>query len=527
MSGLGKGVTSASLAKLLLLAGFSVICAKIDPYLNVDAGTMNPVTHGEVFVTDDGGEMDMDLGTYERFLDKSLSREHNITTGQIYSAVIKAERKGKYLGDCVQIIPHITDEIIKRIRSLHETTETEIVLVELGGTVGDIEGLPFLEAFRQIKFKEGDNQSLFVHVTLIPQIGDVGEQKTKPTQHSVQELRRIGIQPDIIIARSEIELTEAVKKKISLFTNVDWRYVISNPDVASIYDVPEVLGNQDIVQRMTQKLDLRKSTIRWGSWPSISSSFVKGTDELRIGMVGKYVSLADSYVSVNHSLLHASAYLGYKIKMDWLDAEKFESDPKLLDTLSKYNGIVVPGGFGRRAAEGIIRVADYARIKRIPFLGLCFGFQLAAISFARNVCGLKEANSTELDEAVKHPVVDLLPDQKNIDKLGATMNLGGHNIEVLEKTFAYSIYGKKIIRQRHRHRYEINSKYWDILRSKGLILSGFSEDGKKVEIIELDNHAFYLATQYHPEFVSRPGKPEPSFLGFVKGSISNARSRDN
>ncbi len=526
MSGLGKGVTSASLAKLLMLAGFTVICAKIDPYLNVDAGTMNPVTHGEVFVTDDGGEMDMDLGTYERFLDKGLSQEHNITTGQIYSAVIKAERKGKYLGDCVQIIPHITDEIIKRIRSLHETVRPDIVLVELGGTVGDIEGLPFLEAFRQIKFEDGDNQSLFVHVTLIPQIGDVGEQKTKPTQHSVQELRRIGIQPDIIIARSETEVTESVKKKISLFTNVDWRNVISNPDVESIYNVPEVLGNQGIVQRITQILELRKSTIRWGSWPTISSSFVNATKELRIGMVGKYVSLADSYVSVNHSLAHASAYLGYRIKLELLDAEKFESEPKLLDTLSNYNGIVVPGGFGLRAAEGIIRVANHARIKRIPFLGLCFGFQLAVISFARNVCGLREANSTELDAAVKHPVVDLMPDQKGIDKLGATMNLGGHNINIVEKTFAYSIYGKKNIRQRHRHRYEINSNYWDILRSKGLILSGFSEDGKKVEIIELDNHAFYLATQYHPEFLSRPGKPEPSFLAFVKSSISNAGSRD-
>ena len=523
MSGLGKGVTSASLAKLLILAGFTVICAKIDPYLNVDAGTMNPVTHGEVFVTDDGGETDMDLGTYERFLDKNLSRKHNITTGQIYSAVIAAEREGKYLGDCVQIIPHITDEIIKRIRSLHEKVETELVLVELGGTVGDIEGLPFLEAFRQIKFKDGDNQCLFVHVTLIPQIGDIREQKTKPTQHSVQELRRIGIQPDIIIARSEVELIEAAKKKISLFTNVDLRYVISNPDVESIYKVPEVLGSQDIVQRIAQKLDLRQSKIRWGSWPKISSSFANVTKELKIGMVGKYVSLADSYVSVNHSLQHASAYLGYKIKMDWLDAERFESDPKLLDTLSDYGGIVVPGGFGRRAAEGIIRVANYARINDIPFLGLCFGFQLATISFARNVCGLKEANSTELDETVKHPVVDLLPDQKEIDKIGATMNLGGHNIKVLEKTCAYRIYGKKIIRQRHRHRYEINPEYWDILQSNGLIFSGFSEDGKKVEIIELDNHAFYLATQYHPEFVSRPGKPEPSFLGFVKGSISNAR----
>jgi len=526
MSGLGKGVTSASLAKLLMLAGFTVICAKIDPYLNVDAGTMNPVTHGEVFVTDDGGEMDMDLGTYERFLDKSLSQEHNITTGQIYSAVIKAERKGQYLGDCVQIIPHITDEIIKRIRSLHETAKTDIVLVELGGTVGDIEGLPFLEAFRQIKFEDGDNQSLFVHVTLIPQIGDAGEQKTKPTQHSVQELRRIGIQPDIIIARSDTEVTESVKRKISLFTNVDWRNVISNPDVESIYNVPEVLGKQEIVQRITQILDLRKSTIQWGSWPSISSSFVNATKELRIGMVGKYVSLADSYVSVNHALAHASAYLGYRIKLELLDAEKFESEPKLLDTLSNYNGIIVPGGFGQRAAEGIIRVANHARINHIPFLGLCFGFQLAVISFARNVCGLREANSTELDAAVKHPVVDLLPDQKGIDNLGATMNLGGHNIKILENTFAYSMYGKKSIRQRHRHRYEINSKYWDILKSKGLILSGFSEDGKKVEIIELDNHAFYLATQYHPEFVSRPGKPEPSFLAFVKSAISNTGSKD-
>ncbi|MFQ6011006.1 MAG: CTP synthase [Nitrososphaerales archaeon] len=527
MSGLGKGVTSASLAKLLMLAGFKVICAKIDPYLNVDAGTMNPVTHGEVFVTDDGGETDMDLGTYERFLDMSLSRDQNITTGQIYSAVIESERKGKYLGSCVQIIPHITDEIRRRIKSLHDTVGTELVLVELGGTVGDIEGLPFLEAFRQIRFEAGDKQTLFVHVTLIPQIGEIGEQKTKPTQHSVQELRRIGIQPDIIVARSEQEVTEAVKRKISQFTNVDWRHVISNPDVESIYRVPEILGGQEVVQRIAEKLELRRSSIRWGSWPSISSSFVKVKNELKIVMVGKYVSLSDSYVSVNHSLAHAAAHLGYRVNTDWIDAERFESNPRSLSTLEQYNGIVVPGGFGRRAAEGIIRVADYARVKDIPFLGLCFGFQLATISFARNVCSLAGANSTELDETVKYPVVDLLPDQKEISDLGATMNLGGHNIRLLEKTAAHKIYGKKIVRQRHRHRYEINPEFWDVLQLNGLVFSGFSEDGKKVEIIELDNHSFYLATQYHPEFISRPGKPEPSFLGFIQGSISNGKLRHN
>lgn len=519
MSGLGKGIVAASIAKLLTMIGLRVSAAKIDPYLNVDAGTLNPIAHGEVFVCDDGSECDMDLGHYERFLDKPLTRYHNITSGQIYLKVINDERKGKYLGQCVQIIPHLTNEIKRRIRLVAEIDNSDCVVVECGGTVGDIESLPFLEALRQMRLEEGSSNTLFVHVTLVPALDVVGEQKTKPTQHSVQELRRIGIQPDIIVARSEKPLTKEVKSKIALFTSVDLSSVISNPDVESIYSVPENLASEGIVSTICEKLQLSNREIQWGDWKEISESFIKNKEEVRIAIVGKYTTLMDSYVSVNHALAHAGAQLGLKVKVGWVEAECFENQGESYNELEKYHGILVPGGFGKRGSEGKIMVANYCREKGIPYLGLCFGFQLALVSFARYACNLENANSTELEPNTPHPVVDLLPEQRDIKDLGATMRLGSHEINLIEGTLAYRLYQRKVIKERHRHRYEFNQNYKEIFERNGVVFSGFSDGGKRVEIMEIPSHPFYLATQYHAEFISRPGRAEPVFLGFVEASL--------
>ncbi|MCS7141162.1 MAG: CTP synthase [Candidatus Nitrosocaldus sp.] len=529
MSGLGKGVVTASIAKLLQLCNLRVSCMKIDPYLNVDAGTMNPMIHGEVFVTEDGGECDMDIGAYERFLDTNLSRDHNITTGKVYSSVIERERKGEYLGQCVQIIPHVTDEIKARIRGLAAKHMLDVLVVECGGTVGDIESLPFLEAMRQIRLEDGAENVLFVHVTLAPVLDVVGEVKTKPTQHSVQELRRIGIQPDIIAVRSRVILDDGIKSKIALFANVSMRDVISCHDVDSIYEVPEVLQQQGIVDRIRHRLGLPDHGFEWGSWRQVMDSYRSLRDGIRIAMVGKYVKLADSYVSVNQALSHAGAMLGYRVRIDHIDAELFEQDSRNLSMLDGYSGILVPGGFGRRGSEGIIRAADYARVKDIPYLGICFGFQLAIVAFARSVCMLDGANSTELDEDARHPVVHLLPEQRDVVNLGGTMRLGTHEIDVKDGTLAYSIYGSRRIYKRHRHRYELNLEYRDILERHGMIFSGWSDGARRMEILELPDSRFYLAVQYHAEFTSRPGRPEEAFLAFVKAALeysgSNERAR--
>ncbi len=523
LSGIGKGVTTASIAKLLQLAGYKVTCAKIDPYLNVDAGTMNPIIHGEVFVTDDGGETDMDLGTYERFLDQNLTRDHNITTGQIYLSVIQRERQGEFLGKCVQIIPNVTDEIKKRIRRLAHDTRSTVLVVECGGTVGDIEGLPFLEAFRQMRMEEGARNAVFIHVTLAPILETVGEQKTKPTQHSVQELRRIGIQPDIIIVRSEKRLNQASKEKISLFTSVDVQSVVSNPDSDSVYEVPEILAEEGILQVITTKMKLRRRDLKWGSWSRIARSFSNSKEYVTIAMVGKYVSLADSYVSVNHALVHAGAALGAKVQVDLVDAEEFEHRATSLNILKKYNGILVPQGFGKRGSEGKIFAANFARENGIPYLGLCFGFQLAAVSFARFVCGLQNANSTEIDPDTPYPVIDLLPEQRTVREIGATMRLGGHDISITPNTLAHKLYGKMVIRERHRHRYELNQQFRSQMEKKGMIFSAYSDQGKRAEILEIPNHQFYVATQFHPEFVSRPGAPEQVYRGFVAGALARRK----
>ncbi|HEX5187132.1 MAG TPA: CTP synthase (glutamine hydrolyzing) [Nitrososphaeraceae archaeon] len=523
LSGLGKGVITSSIAKILQLTNLTVSCVKVDPYVNYDAGTMNPVAHGEVFVTCDGGECDMDIGNYERFLNIKLTREHNLTTGRIYSEVIKDEREGKYLGQCVQIIPHVTDAIKNKLRKLSNEESLDILVIECGGTVGDIESLPFLEAFRQMRLEEGEYNTVFVHVTLAPILDVVGEQKTKPTQHSVQELRRIGINPDIIAVRCKNTLSIDARRKISLFANINSDCVLSCHDVNSIFSVPEILANQGIINIIADKLKLQNLIIKWSNWNYITQSFLKYNQIVKIAVVGKYVSLPDSYVSVYQALSHAAAKLGNKLEVSWIDSEKFDvSSRQKLSLLDKYQGILIPGGFGKRGSEGIINVANYAREENIPFLGICFGFQLSLVSFARNVCGIYDANSTELDPTTKEPVVEFMPEQKHLNNLGGTMRLGCHKIIINPNTLASRIYLNTHINKRHRHRYEFNKNYLSILTKNGLILSGYSDNGKRTEILEIPDHKFYFAFQYHAEFDSRPGKPEQAFESFIK--ISSLKS---
>ncbi len=518
MSGLGKGVVSSSIAKLLQLSDQKVSCVKIDPYLNYDAGTMNPVAHGEVFVTEDGGECDMDIGNYERFLNQNIPKSHNITTAQIYSSVIEKERSGKYLGACVQIIPHITDEIKERLQKIAAEEELDVLVVECGGTVGDIESLPFLEALRQIRVEEGPQSVIFVHVTLAPSLDVVGEQKTKPTQHSVQELRRIGIQPDFLAIRCTKPLLEKTKKKIALFTNVTVNDVISCHDVKTIFMVPQILYDQGIVDFIFKKfgkVGLVNSSSNWDNWNSIVDSFETFDEQkIKIAMVGKYVTLADSYVSVNHALKHAGAKMGKSISIEWLDSENLEN----ISMLSKYNGILVPGGFGSRGSEGIIKVASYSREHNIPYLGICFGFQLAAVAYARDVLKLDGANSTEIEPDSKHPIIDLLPEQKNVQDMGGSLRLGAHSIRIKPNTVASTIYESDVIYKRHRHRYEFNKKYLDEFENSGMIFSAESDKGKRMEILEIPKHKFFLGVQFHPEFHSRAGFPEPVFSAFVEAA---------
>ena len=518
MSGLGKGVTTSSIAKLLQLADQKVSCIKIDPYLNYDAGTMNPVAHGEVFVTEDGGECDMDIGNYERFLNQDIPKSHNITTAQVYSSVIEAERKGEYLGACVQIIPHVTDEIKNRIRKIARDEELDFLIVECGGTVGDIESLPFLEALRQMRVEEGSQGVIFVHVTLAPSLDVVGEQKTKPTQHSVQELRRIGIQPDFLAVRCTLPLEDKTKKKIAMFTNVTTTEVLSCHDVKSIFEVPQMLYDQGIMDSIFTKfgkVGMLNTSTSWDKWNKIAQNMVNHEDQkIKIAMVGKYVTLADSYVSVNHALKHAGAQIGKSVSIDWIDSESISD----YDKLSDYDGILIPGGFGTRGSEGIIKTANYAREKNIPYLGICFGFQLAAIAFGRNVLHYEDANSTEIKKDAKNPIIDLLPEQKNISDMGGSLRLGANTISIKENTNAQKIYNARTISKRHRHRYEVNQKYIPEFEKNGMIFSAESDNGKRMEILEIPTHKFYLGVQFHPEFNSRPGFPEMSFAAFIKAS---------
>jgi CTP synthase len=514
MSGLGKGITTSSVAKLLQMSGFEVSCLKIDPYLNFDAGTMNPITHGEVFVTDDGGETDMDLGTYERFLNRDLTREHNITTGQVYKRVIDDERRGKFLGKSVQIIPHITDEIKRRIRNLAVESGASVLVVECGGTVGDIESLPFLEAFRQMRIEEGPRKTLFLHVSLAPELPVVGEMKTKPTQHSVQEMRRIGIQPDMLVIRGNRALPKEAKEKIALFTSVPVESVISNPDVDSVYDVPRVLEREGTLKPIARQLGL-KVHLAMKPWDEVADRFKDTTKTVRIAMVGKYASLGDSYASVNEALHHAGALNGVAPRISWIESEEIENDESKLEMLDTFDGVVLPQGFGSRGVEGKIAAANQARVARIPYLGLCFGFQLASVAFARHVLGMKGANSTEVDPETPYPVIDLLPEQKEVSDLGGTMRLGGHDVLIKKPSAAYDIYGKEKIRERHRHRFEFNQNFLSRFEEGGMHYTAFSDNGKRAEILELEGHPFYMATQFHPEYISRPERPEPIYVAFI------------
>ena len=521
MSGLGKGVVASSISKLLQLSNQKVSCVKIDPYLNFDAGTMNPIAHGEVFVTEDGGECDMDIGNYERYLNQNIPKSHNITTAQIYSSVIEAERKGKYLGACVQIIPHITNEIKNRIRSIANDEQLDILVVECGGTVGDIESLPFLEALRQLKVEEGTENVIFVHVTLAPSLDVVGEQKTKPTQHSVQELRRIGIQPDLLCIRCSSPLQDKTKEKISMFTNVTTKDVFSCHDVKSIFMVPQALFDQglvDVIFKKFERVGYVNASENWDKCNKIVNSMSAEGESIKIAMVGKYVTLADSYVSVNHALKHAGASIGRPIEIDWIDSETLNGN---INTLEKYGGVLVPGGFGTRGSEGIINTANFARENNIPYLGICFGFQLAAISFARNVCELSNANSTEIDDKTEYPIIDLLPEQNEVSNMGGSLRLGANKINIEKETNAHQIYQCELISKRHRHRYEFNTNYLEDFSEKGMIFSGESDNGRRMEILEIPSHKFFVGVQYHPEFDSRPGFPEEVFKAFTIASGQN------
>jgi CTP synthase len=522
MSGLGKGIITSSVAKLLQLSGVEVTCLKIDPYLNFDAGTMNPYTHGEVFVTDDGGETDMDLGNYERFLNRDMTKANNITTGQIYKKVIDDERKGRFLGKSVQIIPHVTDEIKRRIREIAEKEKVDILVVECGGTVGDIESLPFLEAFRQMRMEEGISKTLFLHVSLAPELSVVGEMKTKPTQHSVQEMRRIGIQPDIIVIRGTRVLPLEAKEKISLFTSVPVGSVISDPDVETIYQVPRLLERERVLKPIHRQLGIR-SRLSISAWNAVADRFVDHQRTVRIAMVGKYANLADSYVSVNQALSHAGAVHGTNTRISWIESEEIEKDESKLDLMEGYDGVVLPQGFGSRGIEGKIAAANKARAARIPFLGLCYGFQLASVSFARHVLGLKGANTTEVDPSTPYPVIDLLPEQREVTDLGGTMRLGGHDVHIRRPSRAYDIYRTDKIRERHRHRFELNQIYLKKFEEKGMRYTAFSDNGRRAEIMELEGHPFYMGTQYHPEYVSRPERPEPIYVAFMEACVKRSR----
>lgn len=516
LSSVGKGIVTSSIGKMLQVRGFKVTAIKIDPYVNVDAGTMNPYIHGEVYVTDDGGETDLDLGWYERFLNIDLSKENNITTGLVYRAVIDKERRGDFLGRCVQIIPHVTDEIKSRIRAVVDRSGADVVLTECGGTVGDIEGLPFLEAIRQMRLEEGFENTLYVHVALVPILDATGEMKTKPLQHSVNELRRIGIQPDVIVARCRNTITPEALQKIALFGTIPEEAVFCSYDTPTIYNVPVILDEQGMGDYVCKRLKLEGTIPNWKSWKDFVDSLLNPESTVRIALVGKYTNLADSYVSMSEALKHGGASCNARVLIEYMEAETLEQSPERLELLKNFDGIFVPYGFGPRGTKGKIEAINYAREHDIPFLGICYGFQLAVVEFARNVCGIKDANSTEIDENTPDPIIYLMPEQRNVEYKGATMRLGVHKVILDKGTLIYDLYGSKEIYERHRHRWEVNPRYWNLLEKNGMIFSGKSPDGKRMETLELPDRFFFLASQFHGEFRSRPGRPEPEYYGFVK-----------
>ena len=527
VSSLGKGITTASLGRLFRARGLKVSMLKVDPYLNVDAGTMNPFQHGEVYVTDDGAETDLDLGHYERFVDEALTGRSNVTTGQVYHAVIERERSGDvYLGKTIQVIPHITNEIKARIRECAEYHEADIAITEIGGTVGDIEGQPFLEAIRQMRIDEGSENICYIHVTLIPHLGTTDEIKTKPTQHSVRELRGVGIQPDFLVCRGQRRpLGDDEREKIALFCNIDREFIIDNLDCSSLYEVPMMLEEQHMADKVCERLDLPVRKPDLTEWEKMAGRLTNPSGCVKIAMCGKYVHLHDSYLSVTESLVHGGIHNDARVEITYVDTEELEPLADVAPALEDADGILVPGGFGDRGIEGKIRAIQYARESQTPYLGLCLGLQTATIEFARNVCGLEGAGSKEFDEDSPHPVIITLKEQEYVTDLGGTMRWGAYPCAVTPGTLAHRLYGEEEISERHRHRFEVNNAYRDQLEKCGLVFGGTSPQGDLVEMIELPDHPFFIASQFHPEFQSRPNRVHPLFGGFVGAALDKRKAR--
>jgi CTP synthase len=526
VSSLGKGITAASLGRLLKARGLKVQVQKFDPYINVDPGTMSPFQHGEVFVTEDGAETDLDIGHYERFIDENLSRTANHTAGAIWDRVIRKERKGEYLGSTVQVIPHITNEIKERIRSAIEASDCDVVVTEIGGTVGDIESLPFLEAIRQFRREAGAENVCYVHVTLVPFIDTAGELKTKPTQHSVNELRRIGVHPDIVVARSRDPISADIREKIALFADLDPRAVIANPDVSDLYLVPSALQAEGFDDLVCEKLGLPPDGADLGEWLELTERIrAERAGEVEIALVGKYVKLHDAYLSVHEALKHAGVHHACSVSVRWFDAEGMSLEEAQAE-LESVDGVLVPGGFGSRGWEGKILACRVARERDIPYLGICLGMHVAVSEFARHVVGFEGANSTEMDPETPYAVIDLLPEQKEIEDLGGTMRLGAQAVELAEGTRALAAYNELVINERHRHRYEVNNHYRPQLVEAGLVVSGTFQEGRLVEIVELRGHPWFVASQFHPEFKSRPTRPAPLFRDFVGAAFARSRERE-
>jgi CTP synthase len=524
VSSLGKGITAASLGRLLKARGLRVQVQKFDPYLNVDPGTMSPFQHGEVFVTEDGAETDLDIGHYERFVDENLSRNANHTSGSIWYSVIRKERKGEYLGSTVQVIPHITNEIKARIRRVADASDTDVVITEIGGTVGDIESLPFLEAIRQFRREVGAENVLYVHVTLVPFIDSAGELKTKPTQHSVNELRRIGIHPDVVVCRSAEPLSRDIREKIALFADVDVEAVIANADVSDVYLVPRALREEGLDRLVCRKLGLPEGEADLGEWDVLARNISARQGEVEIALVGKYVKLQDAYLSVHEALKHSGIQLGTNVNVRWVDAEGMSLEEAVAE-LEQVDGVLVPGGFGSRGWEGKITACRVAREQGIPYLGICLGMHVAISEFARHVVGLEGANSTEMDPETPFPVIDLLPEQKEIEDLGGTMRLGAQPVDLTVGSRVHVAYGDDVVYERHRHRYEVNNHFRPRLVEAGLVVSGTYQEGRLVEIVDLPDHPWLVASQFHPEFKSRPTRPAPLFREFVGAALARADSR--
>ena len=521
VSGLGKGITAASLGRLLKARGYKVTMQKFDPYINIDPGTMNPIQHGEVFVTEDGMETDLDLGHYERFIDEFLDKRSNVTTGKIYDTVIQKERKGDYGGGTVQVIPHITNEIKSRFYRDY-SDDLQIAIIEIGGTVGDIESQPFFESIRQFKRDMKDSNVILIHVTLIPYLKASGEMKTKPTQQSVKEMLSMGIQPDILVCRSEYPISSSLREKISLFCNVPVNHVLQNLDLESIYEAPLAMEEEKLADVVCEALKIPCPTPNLDDWKEMVDKIKNPKGEVKIALVGKYTQLHDAYISVVEALKHGGIYYNHNIEIKWIDSEEINSD-NVAELLKGVSGVIVPGGFGRRGIFGMLSVIEYARINGIPYLGICLGMQMAIVEFARNVLKFDSANSVEFDSSTLYPVIALMPDQKDVEDIGGTLRLGSYPCSLVKGSIAYDLYGEENISERHRHRYEVNNDYRQQLTENGMRLSGLSPDGRIVEIVELKDHPFFVATQAHPEFKSRPNRVHPLFRGFIEATVKYSR----